>query len=353
MLDIVKFYENLPGGLNGLANIANTCYINTCVQCLGFCGEFLSFVLNEENDECKHLTRGDLLFELREIYDGLWVKDTGLIPSRFLKILEGHLDFLRLGEQNDIQEFLTIFIDKMNSSIAKDITTKRQNIGEEQTYFKNASLEKLKKKCDVAWKNSIGKEYSTLVDTFYGQLIVQIVCGNCDKIHHNIEPFSSLLLPISSATEHDSELNLETCLTHLFHDETLNIDENTVWKCDGCQTCSKSIKTTKIWRFPRILTVCMKRFTYDGKKNNKVVEISERLDISNFGIYTSENNKATYELSSVACHTGSHHRGHYYALCKHIKNGFWYKIDDTRITKIGELKKMTQDFYMGFYTIAR
>jgi ubiquitin C-terminal hydrolase len=351
MSNIVKFYDNLPGGLNGLANIANTCYINTCVQCLGFCGEFLSFVLDENNNECKEVKEGDLLYELREIYKALWIKDTGLIPARFLKILEKHLDFLRLGEQNDIQEFLTIFIDQLNGSIAKDITIKRQHVDNKEIYFENPSLEKLKKKCDVAWKNSVGKEYSPLIDMFYGQLIVQIICGNCDKIHHTIEPFSVLLLPIVKNDSEDSELDLETCLAHLFKDEILNADENNVWKCDGCQQCCKSIKTTKIWRYPRILTVCMKRFTYDGKKNNKHVKLSNIMDISKFGIYTAENNKATYQLSSIACHVGNQNRGHYYALCKHVKNKRWYKIDDTRLVKMGEECDMTHDFYMGFYTI--
>ena len=349
MRDIVKLYEDLPGGLNGLANIANTCYINTCVQCLGFCGEFLAFVLNENSEEFKHVKEGDLLYELRDIYNALWIKDTGLIPTRFLKILECHLDFLQLGEQNDIQEFLTIFIDKLNGSIAKDITAKRHHNESNEVCFKNPGLDKLKKRCDVAWKNSVGKEYSPLIDMFYGQLIVQIVCGNCDKIHHTMEPFSVLLLPIPE--KEDEELNLETCLTHLFKDEVLNQDENNVWKCDGCNNCAKSVKSTKIWRFPRILTVCMKRFTYDGKKNNKLVGVPSKLDISKFGIYTAENNKSTYELSSVACHMGNQHRGHYYALCKHVKNGRWYKIDDTRIVKLGETCEMTQDFYMGFYTI--
>lgn len=346
--EIIKFWkdcEEQKKGVNGLSNIANSCYINTSIQCLGFCPSFLEFILFDES--INKLERGHLIKELQEIYQALWIKDVGLIPSRFIKYVAQHLDFIRLGDQNDIHEFLTIFIDKLNEPIKQDLSNHKSA---KIPRFDNPMLSKLYKKCDDAWKQNACREYSRLIELFYGQNVVQIVCGSCGKIHHNYEIFSQMCVPISKDTT-----TLQQCIDLYMKEEHLNdkLDDvhNIEWKCDVCGKKEKSLKTVKIWRFPKILIVCLKRFTHDGRKNNQMINVPETLDMGTHSIYSMDGCYPKYKLLSVACHIGSSHGGHYYALCKHPCNGHWYKVDDMKVSKYSEDFTNTNNFYMGFYAL--
>jgi len=324
-------------GINGLANVSNSCYINTCIQCLGHCTSFLDFILHGNYTG----KRGDLIFELKDVFNELWINDNGIIPNRFLKYVKENINEINILEQNDIQEFFTLLIDKINRSISKCIDIEKTM---ESTTYSDTLYDKIRKKVDKGWLQSVGKEYSPIVDFFYGQSVVQIVCGHCQKIHHTYEPFSLLLLPIQ-----EGMCQLEDCINHYMKEEYLNDhgnDECPKWKCDNCHNSVKSVKTTKFWRLPKVLTICLKRFTYDLRKNNTFVSIPEVLDISPHML---SNTNSRYELKSKACHIGSFSMGHYFALCKN-PNGEWYKIDDTNIAKCDDYLQ-TPHSYMAFYTL--
>jgi ubiquitin carboxyl-terminal hydrolase 2 len=319
-------------GINGLFNVHNSCYINTTVQCIGHCISFLTYVLSGEYER----KEGCLLNELREVLEALWINDNGIIPNRFLKWLRVNIKELDIRDQNDIQEFLTLFIDKMNTSISVKLDV--DSILSSFTYGVTA-YDKLRKKVDKAWFDSVGREYSPIIDFFYGQSIVQIVCGKCNKIHHNYEPFSIFLLSIPAPNA-----TLEECISHHVAEEYLNDEHSHEWQCDECKEKLRSLKTIKFWKLPRILTICLKRFTYDLRKNNAYVDIPEAIDLTDFVIGTSHKQ---YKLCSVACHIGSFSNGHYYALCKN-PNGNWYRIDDTNIEKLGQFNS-SNSMYMAFY----
>lgn len=328
-------------GICGLANVGNTCYINTTLQCLGHCTHFLEYVLNGEYKQ----ETGSLLTELREIFKELWVNDNGVIPNRFLKYLHQHVRGINIMEQNDIQEFLTLFVDKLNACIAIRVTPE---MALSRTQYADSQYDKLRHKIDRAWFNSVGIEYSPLVDFFYGQSIVQVICGHCRKIHHTYEPFSILLLPLPGNSD---GTDIIACLNHYILEETLNdhTHRGDDWKCDGCKQSVKSIKTTKFWRLPRILTICLKRFTHDLRKNNTYVKAPTQLDLSKYiiGPETTNTNNM-YQLCSIACHAGSHNNGHYYALCRNPDSN-WYMIDDTIITGFKDKYETPPTSYMLFY----
>jgi ubiquitin C-terminal hydrolase len=319
-------------GANGLMNIGNSCYINTTIQCLGHCISFLHFILMGKYER----EEGSLISELRELFVELWIKDNGVIPNRFLKYLRTHLRDLNLCDQHDVQEFLTLFIDKLNRSISVkiDVDDFMSHIN-----YENTQYDKLRKKVDKAWYGSMKNEYSPLIDYLYGQSVIQIICGNCQKIHHNYEPFSNLLLPIPH-----NQNGLIDCLKAYAVPEQLN-ENGSDWKCDGCNRCEKSLKTMKFWRLPNILAICLKRFTYDLKKNNTVVQIPETLDMTDFVIGQTH---AKYEICSIACHIGNFFNGHYYAICKN-PNGKWFRIDDTNVYELKNDFETPSNVYMVFY----
>jgi ubiquitin C-terminal hydrolase len=324
-------------GINGLMNKGNTCYINTSIQCLGHCTNFLHYILSgkyERND-------GNIINELRELFMELWIHDNGVIPNRFLKYLRMNMNnIMDIFEQNDIQEFLTMFIDKLNASISQRIDPE---IALNQIRYMDTHYDKLKKKLDKSWYQSMCREYSPLLDYFYGQSVNQIICGSCKKIHHNYEPFSILILPISHTQE-----GLIDCLKHYSTSEYLNDttnEDSNEWKCDGCNKCEKSLKTMKFWRLPKVLTICFKRFTHDLRKNNVLINIPEEIDLTDFVIGETI---VKYELCSIACHMGSFNNGHYYAICRNPNNN-WFRLDDTNITKLDGEFQTPSNAYMVFY----
>lgn len=328
-------------GLNGLFNSSNTCYVNTSIQCIGHCTSFLEFVLDGKYE--KHI--GDLINELREVLHALWVANNGIIPNRFLKYLQQHMPCIDIRQQNDIQEFITLFFDKMNVSLAVKLNV--DSVMSMNSYD-DSPLGKLHQKIDRSWYSTVGSEYSPIVEYFYGQSIVQILCGHCGKIHHNYEPFSLFMLPIIQQEHAGRGASMENCLHHHVSEEYLNDESDassTEWNCDACKERAKSLQTIKFWRLPKVLTVCLKRFTPDLRKNNILVDIPQSIDLSE---YTVGPTNKKYVLRSIACHTGVYGGGHYYAICKN-PNGEWYKYDDTEVTKLEGSFKSPNTAYMIFY----
>ena len=301
----------------GLGNFGNTCYLNTSLQCLGHCTYFLKYILDES-----HESKSGLSLYLHEVYQDLWVHKYTIIPKKLLKFMIENIKTIELLEQNDINEFVSILIDKLNQSVAKPIHVRKEDLIEKYKY-KNTDFDVQKFKMDLSWYEKTGKEYSPLMPMLHGQTISQIICGNCNKIFHNYEIYMNLMLPVTNETQ-----TLYHCLDAYFTDEVVNAD-NPIWTCDQCHMKHKSVKTSRLWRNPNILVVSLKRFTHDLRKNNKKIEIFEDLDISKYCL-TNNNNK--YKLCAVAHHFGSFDSGHYHAVCR--KDDKWFEYDDLSVREI-------------------
>jgi ubiquitin carboxyl-terminal hydrolase 8 len=302
----------------GLANLGATCYINTTISCLANCHIFLNFILTKvsPNDQ-------NLISELYMILNSQINEKKSVVPRRFVECLNKNIKELEIYTQNDINEFLAILIDKLNRCICQEITVKRSDLFKINRY-QNTPYDNQRLKMDLNWFSIHEKEYSELLDIFYGQNISQIVCGNCDHIHHNYEIYFNIMAPIVS-----TDMVLDDCLNHHFKEEILN-QEDHLWKCDKCNSFSKSKKTIKLWKNPSILIISLKRFTYDFKKINQNIQIPNELDIKKYSL-SKKNNK--YKLKSVAMHMGNMNNGHYYSICKHA-NEKWYIIDDLDVKEI-------------------
>ncbi len=337
-------------GKTGLANLGATCYLNTAIQCMGYCTEFLKFVLSakykkEAESHGKVINDNTLINELRDLYIDLWINKNSLIPRKFLNSVRQNIDFLEIHQQNDINEFLSIFIAKLNTDICYDVKMTKQDLIERNNYSTTVLYDIQRFKMDSAWLTGVGKEYSEIVDLLYGQSIMQIVCGNCYKITHNYEIYMTMMLPINDRTN-----NLTDCINEYMKEELLNDDENTTkWKCDECKCICKSKKTTKLWRNPKILILSLKRFTKNLQKNEKMIDIPDKIDISD---YTLTKQRCVYKLTSIAIHHGSFHGGHYTAICKH-PDKTWYHIDDLSVSKLDEssVYQYIKRGYVYFYTL--
>jgi ubiquitin C-terminal hydrolase len=251
--------------------------------------------------------------------------------------LRDNIKSLEIHEQNDINEFLMIFLDKIN----RDIAVKRV-VATEEINQSHDQLSVLKKIMNNAWNSQTTKEYSELVPMFYGQLISQINCGYCLKIYHNYELFTDLAIPID-----DNCNTLYDCLDAHFKEEVVNKDEQ-LWRCDKCEKKCESNKCVLIWKAPQILIISLKRFSATTmRKNAKQISIPETLDISK---YCLNNKNNIYKLAAAGVHMGfSQLGGHYYAVCKGY-DGKWYKIDDLDVRT--ESSPNVENGYVYFYVRA-
>lgn len=326
---------------SGLANMGATCYINTAIQCLGYCPNFFKYILSGVR---KHST--PLTDELKEILFELWINGNALGPHKFLKSLQGSVgNYLNIFEQNDASEFIMLYLDKLNTDMAVELAVddedfehiKKNNLNN----YSNPQFADLVSTMDIAWINSIKKEFSPLLDLFHGQLISQVVCGNCGYVNHNYETYCGLSLPLK---KEDDTLN--GVMDKYFEDEILNEKEHE-WKCDKCNLSQPSKKTTKLWRNPDVLMVTLKRFGYDLTKNNAQIIVPDTIDLSSYCLYTQ---KKSYKLVSVCVHHGSFGGGHYVAVCRH-QNGKWYTIDDLNVSEAndGEVEHALKHGYVYFF----
>lgn len=316
----------------GIANAGNTCYLNTTLQCLGHCPVFLKYMLKDE-----HSGNNNLASQMHEVYVELFKNKNHLLPKKFLGYLQNTIKFIEIYEQNDLSEFVSLLIDKLNQCLGKPLTVTKEHLIRKYKYT-TSDFDVQRFKMDTSWYEKNGKEYSALVPMFHGQLISQIVCGSCGKIFHNYEIYLNLMLPITDKTE-----TLYDCLDEYFSDETINKDDG-IWTCDGCHQKAASQKTTRLWRNPSILIVSLKRFTHDLRKNNKRIEVPEVLDLSKYALTKNTN---MYKLNAVAHHFGSNQSGHYFAMCK-SGSGDWYNFDDLSINKVD--KPSHVHGYVFFYS---
>lgn len=314
----------------GIANLGNTCYFNTAVQCLAHCPAFVS-LMHSRSSDVDH----NLVSQLKDVVSLLWEEDTqGIMPRGLLGAVKDSIPSLHVHEENDIQEFLVLLIDRLNAALkcGPPPAPAPASSGD-------SARARLEAKVDAAWHHSHAAEYSAVIPLFHGQSISQVICGNCGKIFHNYEPFTTLCVPLAADT-------VAGCLERYLDHEHVNADDDDAsWTCDECQHKPKSLKSTKFWRLPEVLMLVVKRFTPTLQKNHAKLGVDRVLNMRKYSLGPSPHN--TYDLCAIACHSGSYGSGHYHAVCRRPGNK-WYVVDDVNINAV-PAPETSSNGYVFFY----
>jgi ubiquitin carboxyl-terminal hydrolase 8 len=342
-MDLSKYDSK---GFTGLVNLGNTCFLNSCIQVLNHTYE-LHHVLDSAGCR-KHIKKNSVDSSIMEGWNNLrnimWSQNGTISPNKFVHevhqvAMQKNRDIFTGWTENDIHEFLLFFIECMHNSISRGI---KMNINGKS----ENSVDDLALTCYGMLKEVYSKEYSEIMDLFYGVYVSQVLSMKNKVYSTKPEGFFILDLPIPT----DTQLHLYDCLNHFIVPEKL-FGEN-AWYNEKTKKREEVNKTIGFWNFPKILVITLKRFSQDGtrKKNNLIEFPLENLDLSSY-VKGYNPHQYVYDLFGVCNHIGEISSGHYTAFVKNYANK-WIHYNDQIVREIStplEPNIVTPMAYCLFY----
>ena len=331
-------------GLTGLANLGNTCFINSCVQVLSHTYELNDFLNNESyKKKLKNKHESVLLIEWDNLRTLMWSENCTVSPGKFVKTIQKiaqlkNADLFTGFAQNDLPEFLLFIIDCFHTSLSREVNMSINGLASNET-------DKMAIQCFEMIKKMYAKEYSEIWNLFYGIHVSQIISLETGEVlSASPEPYFMINLSIP---ENNKSPTLQDCFDLYVNGETLE-GEN-AWYNDVSQLKQNVQKKIIYWSMPAILVIDIKRFNHRNQKNQQLISFPlDNFDLSNY-VIGYKKDSYVYDLYGICNHSGGVHGGHYTAFVKNA-NDKWYHFNDTNVTEITNLDELlTPKAYCLFY----
>ena len=331
-------------GRTGLANLGNTCFLNSCVQALSHTHELQAVLTTSKFERAlKHSTdENNLIAEWNNLREVMWSQNGVVSPNRFVHHVQQlarkkDRDMFTGWAQNDLPEFLLFLIECMHNTVSRSVKMKINGKIENDT-------DKLATACYNMLKKTYSSEYSEIMEMFYGIYVSELSSISGSTIHSvNPEHYFILDLEIPNKTS-----TLYDCFDAFTAYETME-GEN-AWFNEATKAREDVRKRITFWNFPKILVITLKRFSADGERKRQDIVDFPLTDL-NLSKYVSGYNakQYVYDLYAVCNHTGGTMGGHYTSYVK-TREGEWNHYNDTQVERnISENKIVSTKAYCMFY----
>ena len=351
MTSVTSLYDKYANrGLTGLANVGNSCYLNSCMQILSHTYELNDLLIpGEYKKKLNRVADSVILLEWDKLRELMWSCNCTVAPNGFVKTIRKiaaikHRDIFTGNDQNDVQEFLLFIVDAFHTALSREVDM--QISGQMQN-----DTDKLATVCYTMMQNMYKKEYSEMLNIFYGIHVSEICSQTTGKTLSTMpEPFSVLSLSIPARANSTENITLFDCFDLYCEPEILSTERGNAWFNGETKVYENAARKISFWSLPNVMIIDLKRWN-GGNTNNKNHNIVN-IPINNvdFSKYVKGYNAASYvyDLFGVCNHGGGVHGGHYTAYAKNA-NGKWYEFNDTSVVEIKEEQVISHHSYCLFY----
>jgi ubiquitin C-terminal hydrolase len=340
-----KFQEYENKGLSGLSNLGNTCFLNSCMQVLSHTYELNSFLNLGKYKEKLNKNKCDsvLLLEWDKLRQILWKENCIVSPFKFVRAVQEiarvkNQELFTGFSQNDLPEFLIFVVDCFHTALSREVAMTIQGRVQNEK-------DKMAMACYETIKQMYSKDYSEIWNLFYGTQISLITSLETNStISMTPEPYFILNLPIPQDNKSPTLLD---CFDLYVEAEIMDGENKVLNEKTGNREAVKKYLT--FWSFPTILVIDIKRFNYNNRKNQILVDFP--LNSLNLSKYVSGYGRDSYiyDLYAVCNHSGNVFGGHYTCFVKNA-NGKWYHFNDTNVAEVvHETQIVTPKAYCFFY----
>jgi ubiquitin C-terminal hydrolase len=337
----------------GLANLGNTCFLNVILQALRNTPQMATIFLTDGDAKLRDGSKKHgIVSAFQTLMRDFWNhpapegSSKTLVPRGFMHSLHTVLremddDWYHPGEQADAAEALQYILDSLHDGTCRRV--KMDVVGDAASGIERSYIKAIN-----SWAGFFAKEYSSIVQSFYGQNAMMITCDLCGNTSERYEPWTMIKAPIPGADTVGAPVpTLDDCLRAAHTSETIED-----YSCDVCKKKTTATMKNSISHLPPVTIVSVKRFTNAGRKVRG--KIAWDLDCVDFAPHMAFPHDplsggvpdTVYETIAVIQHHGSLHGGHYTMHAKHDTE--WYEYDDGSVHKSHPGAVVTADSYIAF-----